>query len=73
MDHFALIDTETNWEDRVMSIGTVIADSESFQIIAVKYHILPMECAVGGMYESTLFLDIPYPPILCTRQEAIRT
>lgn len=72
MGYFALIDTETNWEDRVMSIGTVIADSETFQVLAVKYHVLPAECAVGGMYENTLFLDTPYPPILCTREEAIQ-
>lgn len=71
MGHFAVIDTETNWADQVMSIGTVIADRDTFQIQAVKYHVLPLECEVGGMYESTLFLDIPFPPILCTRKEAI--
>ena len=71
MGYFALLDTETNWVDQVMSIGTVIADSETFEIISVKYHVLPAECAVGGMYESTLFLDTPYPPILCCREDAI--
>ena len=71
MGYFAVIDTETNWSDQVMSIGTVIADRNSFQSIAVKYHVLPIECQVGGMYEATLFLDIPFPPSLCTRQEAI--
>lgn len=72
MGYFALIDTETNWEDEVMSIGTVIANSDTFQILSVKYHVLPKECAVGGMYEGTLFLDTPSPPILCSREEAIR-
>lgn len=71
MAQFAVIDTETNWEDQVMSIGTVIADRDTYKILSVKYHVLPLECEVGGMYESTLFLDIPFPPILCTRQEAI--
>ena len=71
MGYFAVIDTETNWADQVMSIGTVIADADNFQIIAVKYHVLPLECEVGGMYESALFLDIPFSPILCTRQEAL--
>lgn len=71
MGYFAVIDTETNWADQVMSIGTVIADADTFKIISVKYHVLPLECQVGGMYESTLFLDIPFSPILCTRQEAI--
>ena len=72
MGHFALIDTETNWSDQVMSIGTVIADADTFEVIAVKYHVLPLACQVGGMYENALFLDIPYSPILCTREAAIR-
>ena len=50
MGYFAVIDTETNWADQVMSIGTVIADRDTFRIIAVKYHVLPLECQVGGMY-----------------------
>lgn len=71
MGYFAVIDTETNWADQVMSIGTAIADSDTFQPIAVKYHILPIECEIGGMYESTLYIETPVPPILCTRSEAI--
>ena len=71
MGYFALIDTETNWADQVMSIGTVIADRDTFQVTAAKYHVLPIECQIGGMYYDTLFLDTPYPPILCTRKEAI--
>ena len=71
MGYFAVIDTETNWADQVMSIGTVIADKENCQIASVKYHVLPQECEVGGMYESALFLDIPFPPVLCSRREAM--
>ena len=71
MGRFAVIDTETNWADQVMSIGTVIADTDSFKTIDAKYHILPIECQVGGMYESTLYIDTPVRPILCTRSEAI--
>ena len=41
MGYFSVIDTETNWADQVMSIGTVIADEDTFQPIAAKYHILP--------------------------------
>ena len=55
MGNFAVIDTETNWADQVMSIGTVIADADTFQPVAAKYHILPMECEMGGMYYDTLF------------------
>ena len=72
MAYFALIDTETNWADRVMSIGTVIADADTFEIAAVKYHVLPQECEIGGMYSDSLFLDIPFCPILSTREAAVR-
>lgn len=71
MGKFAVIDTETNWADQVMSIGTVIADADSFRPIEAKYHILPIECEIGGMYYDTLFLDTPVKPILCSRAEAI--
>jgi hypothetical protein len=54
-----------------MSIGTVIADSDTFEVCNTKYHILPVECQIGGMYENTLFLETPVQPILCTRAEAI--
>lgn len=30
MGSFAVIDTETNWEDEVMSIGCCIADADTF-------------------------------------------
>jgi len=72
MHNFALIDTETNWADQVMSIGTVIADPKSFEPLDAHYHILPLECEIGGMYYDTLFLETPVPPVLCTRAEAIR-
>lgn len=72
MEKFAVIDTETNWADQVMSIGTVIADADTFEAIDSKYHILPIECQIGGMYESTLFLETPVQPILCARSEAVQ-
>lgn len=71
MGRFAVIDTETNWADRVMSIGTVIADTDTFQLIDAKYHVLTPEYLVGGMYESTLFSDPQLSPALCSREEAL--
>lgn len=68
---FAVIDTETNWADQVMSIGTVIADANTFQPVAAKYHILPDFCEIGGMYYDALFLETPVKPMVCTRQEAM--
>ena len=71
MGSIAVIDTATNSADLVMSIGTVIADADTFLPIVTKYHILPVECETGGMYYDALFLDTPVKPILCTRAEAM--
>lgn len=73
MGYFAVIDTETNWANQVMSIGTVIADADTFHPIAAAYHIFPVECEIGGMYYDALFLDTPVKPILSTRAEAMQS
>jgi len=70
---FAVIDTETNWADQVMSIGTAVVDERGFEPVSVQYYILPTECEIGGMYYDTLFLETPVAPILCTRSEAIES
>ncbi len=70
MGLFAVIDTETNWENQVMSIGTVLADS-SFQVQAALYHILDPEYLVGGMFSAALFPDRKLRPRLCSRSDAI--
>lgn len=71
MGYFAVIDTETNWENRVMSIGTVIADADTFRPVAAKYHVLTPEYLVGGMFSDVLFPDSRFQPILCSRAEAM--
>lgn len=71
MERFAVIDTETNWSDRVMSIGTIIADTNTFQLIDAKYHVLTPEYLVGGMYAGTLFSDPRLQPTMCSRKEAL--
>lgn len=71
MGNFAVIDTETNWADQVMSIGTVIADSNTFGVISAQYHILTPEFDIGGMYYDALFLERNIKPIICSRNEAM--
>ena len=71
MGAFAVIDTETNWNDRIMSIGVVVADSHRFRPIAAKYYILTPEYEVGGMFSETLFAECPVKPIICSRQKAL--
>ena len=54
---FAVIDTETNWNDEVMSIGVLIARSKNFERTDSRYYILPRAEKVGGMYSSVLYLE----------------
>ena len=56
MDRFAVIDTETNWNDEVMSIGAVVADSETKKKVDSIYYIIDPEYRVGGMYFDELHL-----------------
>jgi len=53
-DIFAVIDTETNWYDEVMSIGVVAAHSETRKKIDSRYYIIDPEYKVGGMYSYEL-------------------
>lgn len=66
-----VIDTETNWNDEVMSIGIVIADGKNFNIKESKYYILIPESYRGGMYSDVLRLNEKDPFIECSRTEAI--
>lgn len=56
---FAVVDTETNWNDEVMSVGIVIADTETMEKIDSVYYIIDPEYRAGGMYADELRLDEP--------------
>ena len=71
MGYFAVIDTETNWADQVMSIGAVIADCDTFCPVDVRYYVLTPEFEIGGMYENELFSQAEPDPILGSRQECL--
>lgn len=71
MKKIAVIDTETNWVDQVMSIGTVIADAESFLPLESRYYLFPFECQIGGMYEKALYLSTPVEPVVLPREDAM--
>lgn len=51
---FAVIDTETNWNDEVMSIGVLIANSRDFERTHSRYYILPRAEKIGGMYSKSM-------------------
>ncbi len=69
-EKIAVIDTETTWDDRVMSIGIVIADGSSFQPLDQRYYVLAPEYQIGGMFSDTLFLE--EVPKICSRADALR-
>jgi hypothetical protein len=71
MGYFAVIDTETNWADQVMSIGVVVAHSAAMEPLEAKYYILPQEAEIGGMYYEALFLETPVRAESHSRQEAM--
>ena len=71
MSRFAVIDTETTWGDAVMSIGTVIADSETFELADKRYYILTPFKDHGGMYSHVLYADGIKPDLECSRKNAM--
>ena len=71
METFAILDTETNWDNQVMSIGVAIAECETFQLIDTKYYVLTPECIIGGMFSSVLQINGNPSAIECNRDEAI--
>ena len=71
MNKFAVIDTETTWGDAVMSIGAVIADSKTFELIDKKYYILTPFKNHGGMYSYALYVNNAKPDLICSREKAM--
>lgn len=69
--YFAVLDTETNWKDEVMSIGIVLADEDSYKPIRGKYIIVDPAYKKGGMYSSVLFVDQAKVNRICSYTEAM--
>lgn len=69
--NFAVIDTETTWSDKVMSIGIVIADSETKDVIDTKYYLLDPEYKSGGMYSGALRMEGIKETIIDTRANVL--
>lgn len=63
-EKFAVIDTETNWENDVMSIGIVIAEDGQFETIDYKYIIIEESAKIGGMYSYALVVKGQNPNVL---------
>ena len=63
MTKFAVIDTETTWDNGLMSVGVVISDDKSFKVIERAYYVLDPEYKKGGMYAFVLSLKEAKPTI----------
>ena len=70
-EYFAVLDVETNWNNKVMSIGVVIANAATFEAVNCGYYILNPECLVGGMYSSALGIAGDELTTVCSREEMI--
>ncbi len=55
MDNFAVIDTETNWNDGVMSSGVGVAGMRDKKKVNSAYYVLDPEYRVGGMFAGELW------------------
>lgn len=71
IEKFAVIDTETNWNDEIMSIGVVIADSKTFQKIDSLYYIIEPEYMIGGMYSNELWFN-KEDALITNRKQALK-
>lgn len=67
----AVIDTETNWYNEVMSIGIALADADTLKCIDAKYFIIDPECRKGGMYSNVLNIVEKLTTSIVTRQKAM--
>ncbi len=70
----AVIDTETNWHDEVMSVGVAIADQKSFKCLDRRYYVIEPECRVGGYFSGVMYKckDRPFEAERDTVIEAVR-
>jgi hypothetical protein len=71
MSKFAVIDTETTWDDAVMSIGIAIADSGTFELVDKRYYILTPFKDHGGMYTHALYVNGIKPDLECSRDKVM--
>ena len=71
-ERIAVIDTETTWNNNLMSIGIVIADSSSYEIIDKKYYILVPNKNEMGMYSNVLYINGIRANRECSRIDAMK-
>ena len=73
MSYLAVIDTETNWDNQVMSIGVVLGDRETMRPVEARYYVLTPECEIGGMYDGVLDLAPVEKTLFGSRQAILKS
>ena len=68
---FAVIDTETNWNNEVMSIGIALGDVRTFKCVGAKYFIIDPEYRKGGMYSDVMNVVKSIPSEVMSREDAL--
>lgn len=63
MRRFAVIDKETTCGDAVVSVGIVIADSVTFELVDKQYYIRTPFKDHGGMYTYALYANCIQPDL----------
>lgn len=72
MSYFAVLDTETNWHNEVMSIGIVIAEKKNFKMVEEVYFVFSPEYKVGGMFSNVLAMEGRKPrDYVCSRSDGM--
>ena len=70
-DCFAVIDTETTFSDRVMSIGLCVVEKETYKHLEDKYYIITPEAYEPSMYADALRKNKKPAPRECSRTMAL--
>lgn len=70
MSNIVVIDTETTWSDKVMSIGAVIADGNTYKVIDSRYYLIDPDYKSGGMYSRVLKMSGTPDAIITSRKDA---
>lgn len=71
MEVFAVIDTETNWHNEVMSIGVAIGLNGNFELLEKLYYVITPEVGIGGIFDNVLFIDNAPINLIGTRSEVL--
>jgi hypothetical protein len=70
--NIAVIDVETNYDDKAVSIGIVIGDSSTYKVINAKYYVIYPNANIWGMYNDKLFMHHKYATQKATMEDAVQ-